>query len=267
MAIEFVGYGVATAAANAGTSIDLTALTGGIGSAAEADDIVLLLRTSTVGMSSLDLSVSGYTRRTNLAPGVAFNDTVNHEVFWKLMPGTPDTSITLPLASVIAAQSAIALVFRGVDLTTPFDATDATVTSTSTAIPNPAQITTATDDAVAVVMASSNSGDTTVTSPSGYSTAIAVTIGDSTSYACYKSVPTAGAENPAAFTNITNPSGADIYACTTLALRPAGGTGGYIKVWNGSAWVAKPVKVWNGSAWVQKPVKRWNGSNWIATPY
>lgn len=42
---------------------------------------------------------------------------------------------------------------------------------------------------------------------------------------------------------------------------------GRIKVWNGSAWVAKPVKVWNGSAWVTKPVKRWNGSIWVAATY
>jgi hypothetical protein len=39
--------------------------------------------------------------------------------------------------------------------------------------------------------------------------------------------------------------------------------GGKIKVWNGSAWVEKPVKVWNGSAWVEKPVKVWNGSAWV----
>ena len=45
------------------------------------------------------------------------------------------------------------------------------------------------------------------------------------------------------------------------------GTGGNIKVWNGSAWVAKPAKYWNGSSWTVKPVKRWNGSAWILTDY
>lgn len=43
------------------------------------------------------------------------------------------------------------------------------------------------------------------------------------------------------------------------------GTQGYIKVWNGTAWVKKPIKVWNGTAWVAKPVKRWNGVAWVAT--
>lgn len=42
---------------------------------------------------------------------------------------------------------------------------------------------------------------------------------------------------------------------------------GKIKVWNGSAWVAKPLKVWNGSAWVTKPVKHWTGSAWVPTSY
>lgn len=42
---------------------------------------------------------------------------------------------------------------------------------------------------------------------------------------------------------------------------------GQIKVWNGSAWVAKPVKVWTGSEWITKRVKYWNGSAWVVTPY
>jgi hypothetical protein len=42
---------------------------------------------------------------------------------------------------------------------------------------------------------------------------------------------------------------------------------GYIKVWNGSAWVPKPVKYWTGAAWITKPLKFWNGSTWITTAY
>lgn len=42
---------------------------------------------------------------------------------------------------------------------------------------------------------------------------------------------------------------------------------GYIKYWNGSAWVPKPIKYWNGSAWVQKPLKFWNGTAWTPTEY
>lgn len=38
---------------------------------------------------------------------------------------------------------------------------------------------------------------------------------------------------------------------------------GYIKVWNGSSFVQKPVKIWNGTSWAIKPMKRWNGSSWV----
>ena len=38
--------------------------------------------------------------------------------------------------------------------------------------------------------------------------------------------------------------------------------GSQIKVWNGSAWVLKPLKRWNGTAWVDTLLKRWNGSSW-----
>lgn len=38
---------------------------------------------------------------------------------------------------------------------------------------------------------------------------------------------------------------------------------GLVGVWNGSAWVQKPVKVWDGAAWTTKPLKRWNGASWV----
>jgi hypothetical protein len=76
---------------------------------------------------------------------------------------------------------------------------------------------------------------------------------------------TSGALDPAAWT-LTGSSTAMGYVAMSMALRPAPG-GGNIKVWNGSAWTAKPVKFWNGSAWITKPMKRWNGSAWITLPY
>lgn len=35
------------------------------------------------------------------------------------------------------------------------------------------------------------------------------------------------------------------------------------KIWDGSAWVDKPLKIWNGTDWVQKGIKVWNGSAWV----
>ena len=40
---------------------------------------------------------------------------------------------------------------------------------------------------------------------------------------------------------------------------------GYIRVWNGSEWVYKPVKYWNGSQWITKSMKYWDGSQWVLT--
>jgi hypothetical protein len=36
-----------------------------------------------------------------------------------------------------------------------------------------------------------------------------------------------------------------------------------VKVWNGSAWVQKPLKVWDGTAWATKPVKAWSETAWF----
>ena len=54
-------------------------------------------------------------------------------------------------------------------------------------------------------------------------------------------------------------------AKTALYIEYFGIDSGRIKVWNGTAWVKKPIKVWNGTSWVVKPVKRWNGTAWVAT--
>lgn len=43
---------------------------------------------------------------------------------------------------------------------------------------------------------------------------------------------------------------------------PPSPSGLQISVWNGSAWVLKPLKRWDGAAWVPAVLKRWNGSAW-----
>lgn len=42
-------------------------------------------------------------------------------------------------------------------------------------------------------------------------------------------------------------------------------TSGYIKVYNGTQYVMKPIKVWNGTSWVIKPLKRYNSNSWENT--
>lgn len=58
---------------------------------------------------------------------------------------------------------------------------------------------------------------------------------------------------------VTGQSVAVSVGTVTVATAAMAGVG----VWNGSAWVDKPVKVWTGSVWAQKPVKTWNGSAWV----
>lgn len=72
---------------------------------------------------------------------------------------------------------------------------------------------------------------------------------------------TAPANSFAYFDNLNVAGGSTTTTTTTT------GSTGKIKVYNGSAFVAKPMKYYNGSAFVAKPVKRWNGSAWVPTNY
>ena len=38
--------------------------------------------------------------------------------------------------------------------------------------------------------------------------------------------------------------------------------GGMVQVWDGTAWVYRPVNVWDGSKWVKRPLKAWDGTAW-----
>jgi len=40
-------------------------------------------------------------------------------------------------------------------------------------------------------------------------------------------------------------------------------SGGFMKVWNGAAWVDVPAKVWNGASFTEGTVKVWNGAAWV----
>lgn len=257
MAIEFVGSastGVTNGSFTTTQTFSIATLSGGIGTTPQTGDIVILLRASSDSITAL--AVAGYT--TLAASGAIYTA-------YRIMGATPQTSLSLSTPGSEDSVT-IAMVFRGVDQTTPLDATVA-IASNSTAIPDPPAVTTVTNDAMSVVLASSDRGPATVTSPTGYSTSVArrqsTTIA---AYACFKTVASAGVENPSAFGGIT--SAIRLAYGVTVALRPAASVAaGNAKVWNGSAWVAKPVKVWNGSAWVTKPVKRWNGTAWVTTTY
>lgn len=66
----------------------------------------------------------------------------------------------------------------------------------------------------------------------------------------------------AVWTTQTELNGVDHTVQTVINLYASTG-GNSLKVWNGSAWVVKPLKYWTGTEWLTKPLKRWNGSAWV----
>jgi len=261
MAIELVGwaydYGV--------NSVDLTSLYDGIGASPAQNDIVLVFLSAAMN-SDVDFSTykpSGYTVNADLYANDGLDS--NLGVFYKIMGSTPDTSVSI--SSGLTKLQWLVYVFRGVNTTTPLDATTTTNTRIDSADGLSPSITTVT--ANAMVLSAYGTGDfnSLTAAPSGYTVETGGLSGYGRIGVGYKLKATAGLESPSAWdhsaTSTLNSS------CTaTVALRPAGASStGKIKVWNGSAWVAKPVKVWNGSSWVEKPVKYWNGTSWITTTY
>lgn len=147
MAISYVG-GISGSGTGATYNLDLTALTGGSDSAAAAGDVVVVT-TGYATTSNIDLSVSGYTELADLYA----NDDRDANMFvgYKVMGGSPDTSITVPGANNAANGGAtVVQVWRGVDPNTPIDAATTTATGTGASKGNQPNITCVTSGAVAI---------------------------------------------------------------------------------------------------------------------
>lgn len=169
----------------------------------------------TRGGSSYGPSTSGYTQDTL--------DTATNTCgfgFWhKSMGTTPDTSVTCKgTGNTQDACAYVVYVVRGVNASTQIDATSV-ITNGSSTNPDSPSITTATNNALVISAAGSVVNDATITAPSGYSTVLSNNATDNNPYtaaAAYLTKATAGAENPASFTNWS--TGA--WKAITVALRP-----------------------------------------------
>lgn len=227
MAIQYVGGTTATklGAASGNTTISLTALTGGIASAAAAGDIVIVtfVTGSTADRTLLiqDPAAVAYTLiGTELYANGTTNDT-NLRVAYKFMGTTPDTTVTIGPSGNNADAAAMAVqVWRGVDTTTPFDVTTTTATGTGTGRPNPPAITPVTSGTIIGVVGGASAGTGAVfTAPalSNFRTATSADTQDAMvgvgSFAW-----TSGAYDPAAYTGGTT-NAADSWAALTYALR------------------------------------------------
>jgi hypothetical protein len=192
------------------------------GSPAE-DDIVIYAHSSDWACSP-GVQTSGYTDL--LTDHSAANP--GRESGYKVMGGTPDTIITFnqdstnPPAGEYTAG--ILQVWRGLDTTTPIDATPTTANS-GTGMPDGPSYTTVTNGALVIVIGflddDNDAGN--ITAPSGYSNLLdhdnSGNADNATTMIASKELASAGAEDPAAFTSSTPAT--DAWYAVTFALRPA----------------------------------------------
>lgn len=144
----------------------------------------------------------------------------------KVMGGTPDTTVVIDrTAAGSTALGASCICLRGVDQTTPEDATVTSNTGTST--PNGPSIVTVTNGAYVISATLTNgSAASYPNAPSGYTDKLSDAAPGGTASVgvahAGKIVATAGSEDPGAWTS--GPSARNI--CFTVAVRPSTGGGG-----------------------------------------
>jgi hypothetical protein len=294
MAIQLVGYrsvvaNVSSGGSTADFTLPLTALTGGIGTVPLTDDVIVIVTGSTApangnpGVTDTQLT---WSELADLYRSGSSANSANLSVNIARITGTVPTSLTMRSgipASFSIANFALAIVLRGVD-PTAVDVAIATATLSGQANGwlDPPAVTPATDNAMVIACQMMTDGGSSWTgfntAPAGFSSFINIgntgAVGFKFALAVANKVPNprAVAVNPGVFGryNVSSPGANSCQIAFTLAIRESGQVplgGGNVKVWNGSAWVAKPVKIWNGSAWVTRPAKRWNGSAWVTTSY
>jgi hypothetical protein len=233
------------------------------------DDLMIIVATrsnSTIG----DLTSTGWNQlfggtvtRTNSSR------TISIRVWWKFREAG-DTVVTHPNIDANPPQRYFGYVVRGVDKASPFDieTTLAMITSGGGgATVNPAAVTPVTPGAAVLYWMHdwSSSGTSSISWNSPFSQLPMGSADIGTGNKVYQRLGYQLNWTSGAVDGTVAGAYRDQWLVLPLILRPAGS--GNIKVWNGSAWVAKPAKVWNGSAWVQKPIKRWNGSAWVTATY
>ena len=147
-----------------------------------------------------------------------------HESGYKIMGATPDTVITFNQVSPREYTAGVLQIWRGVDTSTPIDATPTTASGGSGA-PNSPSYTTVTNGALifAIGFLDDDNSAGIVTVPSGYSNLLAhdntSNTDNATSMIASKELATAGTDDPAEFGGGLD----DGWYAVTFALRPAAG--------------------------------------------
>lgn len=186
---------------------------------ASGDLILILTGTQDSSSAGPITTPSGFTRRWHGGHSGSFIPYLT--AVYKVAAGTESgASVTITWPSGSYDVCAVAAVFRGVDTSTPFDATEPSF-SGGGSNPNPGAITTVTNGAWVLAVANGNrpGGISTPTPPSGFTSVIhQATGGADRGFAlARKEKATAGSDDPAAF----GWSPIDNSTAITLALRPA----------------------------------------------
>lgn len=156
--IRFVGSPTpvkgAGSASSQTPSLDLTGLTGGIDNQVRPGDYVLV--GVSVGHSSdlnLSMNTSGYTEIADLS-AVNVTTRANLGVYEKFMGATADTTAqaSIPANGTGSGYVLEAMVFRGVDPTTPRDVAAVTATSNSSILPDAGSVSPITGDSWVVAI-------------------------------------------------------------------------------------------------------------------
>jgi hypothetical protein len=146
-------------------------------------------------------------------------------IYRKFMGATPDTTVNITGTGNSNHLGALALVFRGVNTTTPIDVVVTTANSPGGSVPNPAAITPTSNDCCIVIAATAKINDTSVGSVTNYLPSPSVQTSDTGSSSFAISVAgsyrilSAGAsvsEDPLAWSTWSNSA----WATATIALRP-----------------------------------------------
>jgi len=204
-------------------NVSLTALTGGIGSAAQEGDIVIVVNSLASGTSGTNpgVSTSGYTEEQDLQSG---SSTIwSHlSVSWKIMGSTPDTLVDINAGVSSYGNAAAVHVWRGVNQTTPFDVAETTATGINTSRANPPAITPTTSGAIIIACGAGIAGTGVNYTSSDLSNFVAflsnTSLDSEVGIGSY--VWVSGAFNPAQFTS-GGTGVTDFWCAVTLALRPA----------------------------------------------
>lgn len=232
-----------------------------------AGDRVYAIVSVDQGGTSTDGIVSTATSGWTLL-GQSPQNQVRGAIFYYDVPSTNAVIPDLVVDSTTAERfSSVAYWVRSATGSVAHLSANATGNSTNSDPPSVTNTTGASIDALAIATRHGDGNTVATVVPTGYSNWQSQASGQANTPStdtAEKQVTLANSasENPGVWTSAT-----EQWVCYTLLVYEStggSGTSGYIKVWDGSGWVLKPVKVWNGSGWVIKPVKFWDGAAWTA---